>query len=84
MDMQRIECLMNEIRECRDKLKQDWNNFDNASPDYIDVAINNLRATEQRHKVLCKELKDCVFGVELKKIKKDGSVYNKILTFIKK
>ena len=85
MDMNRIDGLMNEIRDCRDRMKQDWDNFDNASPEYIDVAIANVRATEQRHKALCKELKECVWGVDLKKIKeekKSGNIYRKILTHI--
>ena len=86
MDMNRIDSLMNEIRECRERLKQDWDNFDNASPEYIDVAIVNLKATEQRHKVLCNELKNNVFGIE-KKVEKNEvkvkTIYRKILTFIK-
>lgn len=83
MDMNRIDSLMNEIRECRERLKQDWDNFDNASPEYIDCAIANLKATEQRYKALCRELKDNVFPKK-KEDKKVDKIYNKILTFIKK
>ena len=85
MDIQKIDYLMNEIRDCREKLKQDWSNFDNANPDYIDTAIANLKATEQRHKALCKELSSNVFGIEeFKKTKKENeNIYKKILTFIK-
>ena len=83
MDMNMIDLLMVEIRECREKLKQDWNNFDNASPEYIDTAIVNLKATEQRYKALCYELKNNGFPQE-KDYKKVDNFYNKILTFIKK
>ena len=61
MGMNMIDTLTLEIRQCREQLKQDWSNFDNASPEYIDCAIANLKATEQRYKALCRELKDNVF-----------------------
>ena len=83
MDMNMIDTLTLEIRQCREQLKQDWSNFDNASPEYIDCAIINLKATEQRYKALCRELKDNVFPKK-KEDKKVNNIYNKILTFIKK
>lgn len=83
MDMNMIDTLTLEIRQCREQLKQDWSNFDNASPEYIDCAIANLKATEQRYKALCRELKDNVFPQKIED-KKVDKIYNKILTFIKK
>lgn len=82
MDMNMIDTLTLEIRQCREQLKQDWSNFDNASPEYIDCAIANLKATEQRYKALCRELKDNVFPKK-KEENKFKLFYKKLLTFIK-
>ena len=57
MNINKIETLKKEIEICRSQLKEDWQKFNNATYEYIDVAIFNLKTTELKYQALCRELK---------------------------
>ena len=61
MNLKKVENLKREIELCRSQLKEDWQNFDNASYEFVDVAIFNLKTTELKYQALCRELKREVF-----------------------
>lgn len=68
MNIRKIEILKKEIENSRRQLQDDWQNFNNATYEYIDVAIFNLRTTELKYQALCRELKREVFKENSKKV----------------
>lgn len=68
MNMKKVEVLKSEIERCKDQLKADWQNFDNATYEFVDVAIFNLKTTELKYQALCRELKREVFKENIKKV----------------
>lgn len=55
--------LIAEINQAHEELKQAQQNFDNADPEFIDVAIYNLKAAEIK--------KEKLFGMGMKELR-DG------------
>ena len=82
MDMNKIDKLMAEVRECRSQLELAWQDLDYAQVDYIDSAIFKIKSLEKKHKCLCDELKYEVFPKK-KEENKFKLLYKKLLTFIK-
>lgn len=68
MNIRKIETLKKEIELCRSQLKEVWQNFDNATYEFVDVAIFNLKTTELKYQALCRELKREVFKENSKKV----------------
>ena len=46
MDMNKIDKLMSEVRECRSQLEVAWQDLDYAQIDYIDSAIFKIKSLE--------------------------------------
>ena len=82
MDINKIDKLMAEVRECRSQLELAWQDLDYAQIDYIDSAIFKIKSLEKKHKCLCDELKHEVFPKK-KEENKFKLFYKKLLTFIK-
>ena len=82
MDMNKIDKLMAEVRECRSQLELAWQDLDYAQIDYIDSAIFKIKSLEKKHKRLSDELKYEVFPKK-KEENKFKLFYKKLLTFIK-
>ena len=81
MDMNKVDKLMSEVRECRSQLELAWQDLDYAQIDYIDSAIFKIKSLEKKHKCLCDELKYEVFPKK-KKENKLKLFYKKLLTII--
>ena len=48
------ECLIAEIEEARDKINYAWNRFDYAEPEYVELAVLELRLAETHYSLLNK------------------------------
>lgn len=68
MNIRKVEVLKKEIDKCKEQLREDWINFDNATYEYVDVAIFNIKKTELQYQSLCRELKREVFKDNCKKV----------------
>ena len=44
MDMNKIDKLMSEVRECRSQLELAWQDLDYAQVDYVDSAIFKIKS----------------------------------------
>ena len=82
MDMNKVDNLMAEVRECRSQLELAWQNFDYAEKDMIDVAILDVRVKQLKYERLANKLHKAVFPKK-KEENKFKLFYKKLLTFIK-
>lgn len=57
LDQSRKLILIEEIKGIREELRVKRSNFNNAEDDYVDIAINELNNSIEKHDVLLRELK---------------------------
>lgn len=82
MNMSKVDVLMSEIRENKLLLDLAYQDLDYAEDRFVKTAIFKIKALEERHNELCRELKNTVFEPK-KEDNKIKEFYKKILTFIK-
>lgn len=82
MNIRKVDVLMSEIRENKELLDLAWQDLDYAEDRYVKTAILKIKALEERHNELCRELKNTVFEPK-KEENKFKEFYKKVLIFIK-